>query len=508
MRNITSTQQEILNSNERKVVQTVKIYRNDYPDTPINITSRVEDIRINYDLNSRNATCQLTIDNSDYTYSPHNRNSNINQVNSVYNPLLYPNHKVEIFAGFETSQGNEEWQLFTGITGDEINTQTIPGKILMTIRDMSKRLQDKYVYLSQSYDYQLAEDVIQGLLNEFGFTDINLIVSEPTNYVIQHYQIKDSNLWDGLQKIADLMGWILMFNYKGDLIFKKVNDGSSPAKIFGENEFIREEINITDADIRNVIKVKVQTPDGVIDVELRDQSSIDEFGERFMEVDRDLSSMIHTYEQAFQLASAILRDLAHFKEPYTLPLPLYPPIELDDIVASQSSKTGLEGTELFKVVGIEHQISATSKRTVLNLQSYIPPEETTGKIPNPPSGLIGEIISREINNYPNSGWTGNTKTVYYPKISFTKPTQNTDGTALDNLAGYLVARSTTSSTDGFIQLKSVPAFDAQGNDRTFFIDYSAPAGNCWYKMAAINTQGRISSYSGMVQVTVPTVNIS
>lgn len=498
----TSSQLEALNSDVRNVVHKVEIYRNDFPDVPVDITADVEELNISVDLENRNAVCRLIIKNEDYSYSPRNKTSPKNQVNGQYNPLLYPNHVLKVYVGF-ANPTPEYWQLFTGLLGDEIDLTTIPGRISLSVRDMSKKLQDTYVYLSQSYDYKLAEEVIQGLLDEYQ-TGITLSVAGLAEFLIQHYQVKDLNLWDALQRVADFMGWILMFNERGELILKREKETSIPDLIIDEDLIEVEELNITDADIRNDIWVRAESPNGIITANVTNPESIAEFGRRFMEVDRSLASMVYTYDQAYNLAKRICDDLSWLHLVSRVPdMPIYPPIQVDDIVAIISSRSGLDEQELFKVYSVEHFISARKKRTSLVLKSYRPAVTTTPVIPNPPTALTAEVISWTISNYPNSGWIGNQKTVYYPKISFTKPTTNTDGSDLTNLVGYVISRSTVSATTGFIDLRSIPSKDASGNDITFFIDYSAGSGTRWYRLAAVNSLGVRSVYSTVVQVNVP-----
>lgn len=498
----TQTQLQALYSDIRNVCTKILVYRNDYPDVPVDISDYVEEVSINVDLANRNSVCKITLNNEGYLFSPKNKTSPFNLVDGEYNPLIYPNHVVKVYIGLVTTEP-EYWLLFTGITGDEISVSENATKLYLSVRDFSKRLQDTYIYLSKSYDYQLAEDVIQGLINENGL-DVSLKVIGQTNFLIQHYQVRDNNLWDAIQKVADLMGWILMFNEEGILILKEEKGGDSPDLVIDESIFEVEELTMSDADIRNDILVRAETPDGVITVNVKDDASIAEFGRRFMQVDRSLSSMIYTYDQAYNLAQRILDDLSWLHSVYRVNgMPIFPPIQVDDLVAVVSERTGARQEELFKVVSIEHIVSATQKRTNLYLKSYKKRSPISYKTPLPPSNLSSSILSWKISNYPNSGWTGKTKTIYYPKVTFSKPTKNTDGSDLLDLVGYVVSRSEKSSNEGFIDLRSFPSKDANGNDITYFIDYSAGHGKKWYRVASVNSKGVKSSYSDVLEVEIP-----
>lgn len=500
MQSITSTQQAVLDSNYREVIYKVNIFRNEAPSTPIDLTPYVISLSLSGDLESRTVMCRLVLKNEDFQLSPHNQTSPLNQYNGSYNPLLFPNHKLTVHIGFNTSIGEEYWQLFTGITGDEISPDIMSGTITISVRDYSKRLLDSYVYLSKSYDYLVIEDVISQFLVERGLSDI-VFQSEITNFLIQHFQVKDSNVWAEIQKLSDLMGWILMFNETGVLVLKNVKSSSAPDITFDEDDIIIEQLSITDADVRNDIWIRTQTPDGIIVAFARDYNSINQFGRRFMLIDRSLASYIWSYDQAYNLACAILRDLSVL--PYTnrIELPIFPPIQLDDIVAIQSTKSGITTTELFKVINFEHNISENSKRTTLTLKKYVPPVTETVKTPNPPTSLVASIINYQISNYPNSGWIGDKKTTYYPKITFVKPTTNTDGSPLTDLQGYILERSTDNVN--YLPIRYFSAKNYIGNDQLHIIDYSCPSGTYYFRLSSVNAKGKKSSPSSSISVNVP-----
>ncbi len=82
-------------------------------------------------------------------------------------------------------------------------------------------------------------------------------------------------------------------------------------------------------------------------------------------------------------------------------------------------------------------------------------------------------------------------------LSWTPPTQNSDGTALTNLAGYTLHYGTTSQDyTGSIQITSPTQTSYVVDDSNF------PAGTYYFAISAYNAQQVSSSLSGEVTVTV------
>ncbi len=510
MQSITSTQETVLSSNLRNYIYKVYIYRDDYPTTAIDISSRTEEITIEDDFEARVITASLVIDNSDYTMHPGAQASSINLVGGVYNPLLYPYHKIVIQFGVVTSAGNEYWTNFTGLLGDSIDTQTMPGKIILQVRDMSKKMMDTFEPLGEIvYDYSTPETIIQDVLNRYYGSSITFTF-EATNSSVTPTRIQQENIWNFCQKIADATMSILKFNESGTLELKQKNKSLIVDRTFNENEIERESLSLTDADIRNHITMRLVDAEGnsIGPIVVKNQNSINQFGTRKMEISQNLSGIISS-DNAYQMAQEILDDLSWIHNITRVSIPLFPPIQTDDIVAITDGKAGLdESSELFKVIGITHNYSADRKRTELYLRSYkqITPQQTN--TPKPPTSFAQEQnwIEWKISNYPQSGWTGTSETKYFPKLIWNKPTLNEDNSPLTNLAGYLIYRSDVSSSSGFKLLKNIPAQTSLVTDITSYIDYSAkPLTTYWYKIQAITTDGNKSSDSGVIQVNVPDV---
>jgi hypothetical protein len=405
-------------------------------------------------------------------------------------------------------------QIFTGITGDDIEEDANNGLILVGCRDFSKCLQDVYVSLSKSYDYKLVEDIISDLIKTYlpqsaiysVLGDIDFVY-EPTFYMIQHYQLKNINLWEGLQQLSDLMGWYLMFDESGVLRLFSRKKQSVADDIFDEDYIVMETLNLSDADIRNDILVKAEQPSGIIQVEVKDEDSIREFGRRFMEVDRSLTSYIYDHQSAQNLANAILEDLHSLRSKDVITLPFYPFIQLGDIIGINSNRVSLSSDEqLYKVIGITHTLNETSKQTVIQTQLFKNLWETVSFTPSAPTNLTTEIVSRTIKQYPGCGWNDPQRTFYYPRLTWSIPTTNTDGSPIEGLTGFNIYRSTDNANYVFIAF--VPAkLSGVDTNVNWFIDYGSGPGTFYYRISAINKWNKKSPYSDTVTITVPNFSV-
>lgn len=440
--------------------------------------------------------------------------ANLSTSDTLYSPVLK-----NISLNYETVVAESPQgmvPIFTGLTGDDIEEDVNTGTIVLGCRDFSKGLQDIFVSLSKSYDYVVLENVIDDLLRTYlpdsiihsNWGEIEFI-SQPTYYLIKHYQLKNINLWDALQQLVSSIGWYLMFDESGILWLFDRKKQEVADDIFDEDIITIETLNLTDADVRNDILVKAETPSGIIQVRVQDNDSIRDYGRRFMEVDRSLSSFIYDQETAQKLANAILEDLRYPRGMVNITLPFYPIIQLGDIIGINSQKSGLQSIDqLYKVIGITHTLSDTTKQTVLKAQLFKNIWVATSITPSPPAGLTAEIVTRTVNRYPGCNWPAEEKgrVFYYPKISWSYPTTNTNGTEIVGLVGFNIYRSTDGSNFTFVGF--VPAV-LSGADLSvnWFIDYWSGPGTFYYRMESVNRWSKKSPPSESIIVEVPSYQV-
>lgn len=501
----------------------VQLTRNTSGSVPIDISDRVIHYSTTHDFESRNGRLDITLDNYDYTYSPQNRYSSINQVGGVYDPLLDSNHKIEIFEGLQVSGGSYEYiKKFEAYIGDNIDASATQPEIQLSCRDKSKLLQDKYIYQSPTYALFLVEQVIQDMLNTFApELNITLQVPTPTQYMIGRpdtpYTASDTNLWDACQLLADTASQELRFMEDGSLVIRPViRDWTTlPVNLqIDESSLTDDETQITDSDVRNYIVVKIQNFSPVI---AQDQTSINKYGFRYMEVTRSVTDLITDASQAVELANNILWDLRFARANQTSEIPLHPLVQVGDIVQVQNSRLGTNFTDdLFKVITVTNDYQKDRKRTKLVMQGYDSFISNSGIAPNPPTAFASQIQTRTIQNYSGSGWNGYEKDTYFPMLTWTPPTTDVSGNALaNNFGGYVIERATQISgsqasrlivsggsiTAGWTwsTIASIPSYiDALGQSVNYFYDYSSATvlqnyTNLGYTGNAVNLQYRISA---------------
>jgi hypothetical protein len=488
----------------------VKVTRNSAIAIPLDITDRVIDCSINWDWERRSASASLTLDNFDYSLSPLNQSSTTNQVSGLFDPLLDSNHMIEIWEGLLTEDGYEYVKRFTGVLGDEIDADTYPGIIQLTARDKSKLLQDTFIYQSKTYGLSggampLPENVIQDMITTFlPSGGVTLAVDDPTNFVVgrpdQPYTAKDINLWDAIQQLSDAFNFSVMFDENGSLRLKKVvRDLSTvtPVYSFDETKITKDRVSTSDSDVRNHVMLRVQ---GLDPIEKKNEDSIAKYGRRYFEIHRSLSYLITSAEQGHELVDNILKDMSYVVPVDKIEMPLFPLIQVGDVVSLTNTKLGQDSTTYrYRVVEIGETFSKDKKRTQLTLNGYNTFAPSDSIAPNPITDLQGSTISRSIQNYPNSGWTGYTKTEYFPRLNWTPPTNDVSGNALSaDFGGYSIYRkAATDST--FYPIASVKSYIAPLDLVVdYWHDYYAPLGNNQYKIIAFNKYGKVSSESSVL----------
>jgi hypothetical protein len=508
-------------SNVNRIWKTkVTVTRNYTGAVPLDISDRVVSCTIDYDWEKRNAQASLELDNFDFSLSPLNQSSATNYVGAVFDPLLDSNHTIEIYEGLVTTNGVEYLKKFTGVLGDEIDIDTYPGTVQLTARDMSKLLQDTYIYQSKTYSVgsgnalPIAENVIKDLILTF-LPSGNIVVSvdSPTNYVVgkpdSPYTAKDINLWDAIQQISDAFNFSVMFDEGGVLRLKAiVRDLSTVPPVYSFNEalMVSDRASTSDSDVRNHVMLRVQ---GLDIIEKTNDDSIAKYGRRYFEITRSMANIIKTAEDGHRLVDSILQDLSYVTPVNKVELPLFPIIQAGDVVSVVNTRIGTDAaTYRYRVTSVRDTLSADKKRTSLSLQGYNIFNPSTVPAPKAPTLLSGSTISRSIQNYPNSGWSGNTRSTYYPLVVWTPPVQDISGNAIaSNFGGYTIYRKGPGDT-GYYPTASIKSYNqATGTYVNYWYDYTAIPGVNQYKMVAINKTGKVSAESSVLNITKPSDTI-
>lgn len=544
MLHATSEFNNALSQSTRNLNVMVRITRNTNGAQPIDISDRVITYTTTHDFESRSGRLDITLDNYDYTYSPQNRDSNINQVGGVYDPLLDSNHKVEVFEGILTNGNTYEYiKKFEGYIGDDITASSLQPQIQLSCRDKSKLLQDKYIYQSPTYALFLVEQVIQDMLNTFA-SELNIAVnttaSGGTGFMIgrptQPYTASDTNLWDACQLLADTASQELRFMEDGTLILRPViRDWTTlPVNIqLDESTLTDDETSISDANVRNYIVVKIQN---FSPITVQDSDSIAKYGMRYMEVDRSVTDLLTDASQGIALANNMLWDLRYARPNQTSEIPLHPLVQVGDIVQIQNSRLGTNfADDLFKVLTVENDYAKDKKRTKLTMQGYDKFIADIDIAPKPPLTLSYQLQTRSIQNYSGSGWNGYEKQTYFPMLQWMPTMQDISGNTLPtDFGGYIIERGTqlsgniashVATSGGTLQsnwtwqsIASVPSYISALNLRVnYFYDYSVASAltgyrlagytgnavNLEYRVTAITSKGSKSTTTSPVTISVP-----
>lgn len=516
---VTNAFKAAMSANNRIWKIMVKVKRNDVDAPDIDITDRITDYGLSFDFERRSGTVSLEIDNYDYSLSPLNRDSQQNQVGGVYNPLLDSNHEVKVYVGILTDSGYEYIQRFTGYLGDEIDADTYPGTISVTARDKSKLMQDTYIFQSKTYgtaSYGVGmtlETVIQDMVDQF-LPNSGIIVTVPTPTLQtvgrpdQPYTAKDTNLWDACQLLSDAFNHELRFMEDGTLRLRKVEHDLhtvTPVITFDESMMTKDRISLSDSDVRNHIVLRVQ---GLDPIERKNEDSIAKYGRRYMEIRRAVANILTTQEQAHEFVDGLIKDMSYVTPVDQLELPLYPIVQIGDIVCVKNTRLGTDPTyEIFRVTRIQESFGATKKRTSLSLQGYIRVDINATPAPKPVTATNYEIVDRVIQNYPNSGWVGSEKKTYFPMIKWQAPTQDvTNANLALEFGGYTIYRK-HSSESNYYPIASIKSYIAPLNLKVnYFYDYTAKAGISAYKIVALNKFGKTST-EATLSVNVPQTTI-
>lgn len=482
------------------------ITRNNANAYPVDISDRVIASDIDFDWERRNGSASLDLDNYDYSLSPLNRSSLSNQVAGVFDPILDSNHILEIWEGILTVDGYEYVKRFTGVLGDEIDSDTYPGTVQITVRDKSKLVQDTYIYQSKTYGVvsgqplPIAEKVIQDLLDVFLPNEkIILSVDSPTNFVVgkpgSPYTAKDVNLWDAIQQISDAFNFSIMFDEDGILRMKNiVRDLSkvTPVHEFNETQLVKDRLSTSDSDVRNHVKLRVQ---GLDPIEKKNQASIDKYGRRYFEIHRSLANLISTAEQAHALIDNIMQDLNYVVPMDRIEMALFPIIQVGDVVTLVNSRQGVDAsTYRYRVSAVRDTFEKDKKRTSATLSGYSVYDPATVPAPKPVTNIGSSRITRAIQNYTNSGWVGLTKSSYYTRLTWTPPAYDVSNNALTaGFGGYTIYRKGVGDT-GFYPVANIKSYIQPLNLVVdYWYDYTAIPGVNEYKIVAVNSVGKVST---------------
>ncbi|MDI6872106.1 MAG: hypothetical protein QME79_12335 [Bacillota bacterium] len=231
--------------------------------------------------------------------------------------------------------------LFHGYLGD--NIQTDGPTVTCLCRDLAKRLQNCYIETSREYGSEAgtpAETVIQQIIDDnLGAGQVTLYCPVSPGFMIKPYTVEYVTVWDAIQQVAAQIGWFLGYRWDSATgqfrltLMEPPRTKSAATVDFVldyTDDFYAEELDITDADVRNAIKVTYRNSatGQRASVTVEDAASIAEYGCRAMQIEEADTSLIDTQAEAQALANAALADLKDLTATTRIEMPFLPTMDV------------------------------------------------------------------------------------------------------------------------------------------------------------------------------------
>lgn len=307
-------------------------------------------------------TLSFTLFGSDF--APRNKESEWNTVNGQWMPLLWPYREV-VFQLAVSLPGKEPsyWTtVFEGYLGDNIATE--PPRVSVRCRDKSKLLQDSYIDVPKSYEGTIsAEALIQQIINDYvPDAPPTLYCPVPSGITFEKMDVEYVSVWDAIQNVAKQIGWFLGYRWNGEQYVLTFMEPPRQKDTYDfdlnwVDDIYRETLDISDADIRNVVTVTYRDKNtGQREtVTVMDQDSIAEYRRRAMQIEEADTSLIDTYEKARKFAESCLWDLSQLSATDRINMPLIPEIDVFStfiVTNPQISST----TDFYAVQSVRHSL--------------------------------------------------------------------------------------------------------------------------------------------------------
>jgi hypothetical protein len=281
-------------------------------------------------------------------------------------------------------------------------------------RDLGGVLQDTIIEEERVYGGNLlVEAVMQEIITDNYLTSAITLVVEPPEgpgWVIGQYKQERVSILEAIRALALQIGYDVRYKYDSsgnyNLTFYLPDRNTTTALTTigpGEYESITD-LNISDADVRNVCRVKfLSAVTGLMDSAIAEQEgSIAEFGRRYMEIGEGSSSNIDTMEEAGAMATAAVADLALPKATQVVDMLYWWPVQLGDLYTWTANGVHYDQDQTLAVTGFTHTIGADgTASTEMRVRGTVAGAyrqwlltrngDFTGEITHGPAPLIGPI---------------------------------------------------------------------------------------------------------------------
>jgi len=291
-------------------------------------------------------------------------------------PILFPNREIMLRVAI-TAPGVEpsSWvTLFHGLLGDSISYSDTT--VDLTCRDMAKLLGDCYIEEVQQYGSDEGvplETVLQQII------DANLGVGEALVYcpvspgfMVTPYQVEHKSVWDAIQEAVGQAGYFIGYRwdsgtgqYRLTLLEPERDKDASTADfaLTSTDDIIVEQLDISDKDIRNVVKVtwRDKATGQRRSVTVTDEASIAQFRRRAMQIEEADTSLIDTEAEARRLADAALADLSQLASTNRIEMPLLPELDIMHGITITNPRMSEDQT-FYGVESVRHTIDYGSNK--------------------------------------------------------------------------------------------------------------------------------------------------
>lgn len=308
----------------------------------------------------------------------------------TWDPILFIGREVVIECRYAAGESVEalDWiELFRGAI-DIINWG--PYEVEVSCRDQMRTLMDTFIETEVEYS-DITGESVQSIMQLI--LDDNL-ASPPTLYVptdplwqVTEFWSDKQSIMDQLNMLVDMIGWRCKYKWdNGTSTFRLTLIQPDRTKVAVDRTFADDDYyNIPRIDtdiknIRNAVTVWYPDPADLLDdgtptfkfVTVENPSSIAEYDRRWMSITEAATSIIDSSAEAERMAEAILSDLDTPKVGKSVEMPLFAPVELDDLYAFTANNIHYTDTITMAVVGYRHSFTDTAARTVLTLREGVP----------------------------------------------------------------------------------------------------------------------------------------
>jgi len=278
---------------------------------------------------------------------------------------------------------------FTGMLGDDITQGAEWGSVIQCaqVRDVSKRLDDRFIEVYATYEQQTIEGIIADLLTAARY-GLQLGASEyaldATGFVMPTWTTQNRSVFRACQDLARIVGWEFVADEQGVYRLRDLprEDATGEQVLRAGLELIDWVKGHSDLDLRNKVIVRNRSgTDSGVSASAADEVSIARYGERLFVI---AEPSIRTATMARALARAVLHDYSQVQRTGAGEAPGTPLLSAGHILAvHEPLATAATSAQLYRVDRIESAQTGAGHgdyRATLRLRGFRPrlPEAPTG----------------------------------------------------------------------------------------------------------------------------------